>query len=92
MSELNELGRLEERISKIEARNARVQLEKKWETSLFRKVCIALLTYLTLALYFGLVLQVNPWVNAIVPTAGFLLSTLSLSFIKKLWLRQTKDI
>jgi len=79
---------LEKRISLIESRNKKVELEKEWETSLIRKICITILTYLLLALYFGLVLKVNTWINAIVPTVGFVLSTLSLSFIKKLWLKR----
>lgn len=78
---------LEKRITKIEARNQKVEQEKAWETSFARKIAIALITYLSLAIYFGLVLKVNPWINAIVPTAGFLLSTLSLSIIKKLWMK-----
>lgn len=75
------------RIAKIEARNQRVEKEKAWETSGVRKVAIAILTYFTLAAYFGLVLKVDPWMNAIVPTVGFLLSTLSFSLIKKIWLK-----
>lgn len=78
---------LEQRLAKVEERNARVEGEKRWETSLARKVSIAVITYITLALYFAFVLQVNPWINAIVPTVGFLLSTMSLSLIKKLWLK-----
>lgn len=78
---------LAKRISLIESRNKKVELEKEWETSFARKLSITALTYLLLAAYFGLVLKVNPWINAIVPTVGFVLSTLSLSFIKKLWLK-----
>lgn len=78
---------LAKRISLIESRNKKVELEKEWETSFARKLSITALTYLLLAAYFGLVLKVNPWINAIVPTVGFFLSTLSLSFIKKLWLK-----
>lgn len=29
----------------------------------------------------------KPWLNAIVPSFAFMLSTLTLPFIKKLWLR-----
>lgn len=76
---------LEQRVSEIEKRNQRVEADKSWETSLARKVSIATITYIALALYFGLVLGVNPWINAIVPTVGFLLSTLSLSFVKNWW-------
>lgn len=75
------------RIAKIEARNQKVEKEKAWETSWVRKIAIAVLTYFTLAAYFGLVLKVDPWMNAIVPTVGFLLSTLSFTLIKNIWLK-----
>ena len=28
----------------------------------------------------------NPWLNAIIPSLGFLLSTLSLPFFKNIWI------
>lgn len=77
---------IEERLFAIEARNQRVEKEKAWEASTVRKITIAVITYFSLAIYFAFVLKVNPWVNAIVPTVGFLLSTLSLSFVKRTWL------
>ena len=36
---------LEERVAKIEARNAKVEADKAWETSWVRRFSIALLTY-----------------------------------------------
>jgi hypothetical protein len=84
---MNKQNFLEHRIHQIELRNKKVEKEKQWETSLVRKVSIAVVTYFTLAAYFAFVLKVNPWINAIVPTVGFLLSTLSLSVIKNIWLR-----
>lgn len=83
---MDKYEQLEKRLSAIEARNRKVEKEKAWETSNIRKISIAVLTYLSLATYFGLVLKVNPWINAIVPTVGFLLSTLSFSLIKKIWI------
>jgi hypothetical protein len=76
---------LEERLRIIEDRNKRVELDKAWETSWSRKVLIAIFTYLAISLYFLIVGISNPWINAIVPTVGFLLSTLTLSFFKNLW-------
>lgn len=84
---MDQYNELKTRVEKIEERNRNVEKEKAWETSLIRKISIALITYFTLAAYFGLVLQVNPWINAIVPTTGFLLSTLSFSLIKQIWLK-----
>lgn len=81
MSELN----LEERVSKIEQRNNIVEKDKAWETSYFRKLLIILFTYLSIALYLKFIVKIDPWINAIVPAIGFLLSTLSLSYFKKIW-------
>lgn len=72
-------------IAAIKQRNARVEADKEWETSKTRKVIIAVLTYLVIVLFLFSVGLPNPFVNAIVPTIGFVLSTLSLPWFKKLW-------
>lgn len=82
---MSQIVELEDRIKKIEARNREVEVNKAWETSWTRKFFIALFTYIAIAAYLGIVIGVNPWINAIVPTAGFLLSTLSLPIVRKYW-------
>lgn len=82
---MDKLKRLEQRVSLIEQRNKRVEKDKAWETSLVRRLLVILFTYLIIAIYFNFVLHINPWLNAIVPTAGFFLSTLTLPFFKKMW-------
>lgn len=86
MNTSDKLTELEEKIEKIEQRNKRVELNKAWETGTLRKVIIAILTYLVMVLFFHAINVDNPWINAVVPTLGFLLSTLSLSLIKQLWI------
>ncbi|MGH7203749.1 MAG: hypothetical protein ACREHC_04880 [Candidatus Levyibacteriota bacterium] len=76
---------LERRISIIEKRNKRVEINKTWETSYTRRGLLIIFTYLAIALYLKFVVGINPWINAVVPTVGFLLSTLTLPFFKKLW-------
>lgn len=76
---------LEERVERIEKRNATVEMNKAWETSLSRRGLIIVFTYLAIALYLKFVVGINPWINAIVPSVGFLLSTLTLPFFKSLW-------
>lgn len=76
---------IEERLEKIEKRNREVETNKAWETSWTRKILVALFTYLAIALYFKFVVRIEPWLNAIVPTVGFLLSTLTLPYFKSLW-------
>ncbi len=80
---------LEKRIEKIEARNRKVETDKAWEGSWMRKIVLVLFTYFAIGLYLNTIHVDRPWVNAIVPSLGFLLSTLTLPFIKTWW---TKNI
>ena len=76
---------LEKRIEKIEQRNKAVEINKAWEASKTRKFFVSLFTYLSISLYFTVIGVDKPFVNAVVPTIGFLLSTLSLPFIRRFW-------
>ncbi len=80
-----DLSNLDERISRIEKRNKEVELNKSWETSWTRKILLFIFTYLSIALYLKFIVNIDPWVNAIVPAIGFLLSTLTLPYFKTLW-------
>lgn len=82
---MESIKKLEERVSKIEIRNKSVELNKAWETSNTRRILIIFFTYISIALYLKFIVGIDPWINAIVPTVGFLLSTLTLSFFRKLW-------
>ena len=77
---------IEAEIRKLKERNKRVEADKAWETSTARKASIAVLTYAVVVLFFFAAGIGRPWINAIVPTAGFLLSTLSLDVLKRWWL------
>ena len=78
--------KLEERIQKIEERNKRVELDKSWETSWTRKLCICILTYIIVVIYSYLVRNYNNiFLSSLVPVIGFTLSTLFLKLIRKLW-------
>jgi hypothetical protein len=78
---------LEQRIEIIEERNKRVELDKAWETSGVRRIAIAILTYIVVLVFFIVAEIKTPFINALVPTLGFLLSTLSLSFLKNYWIQ-----
>lgn len=78
---------LEKEIVGLKERNKRVEADKAWETSYTRRVLLAIFTYLAIALYLNVIEVPNPWLNAIVPSLGFLLSTLTLPFFKSLWLK-----
>ncbi len=79
---------LELRLAKIEARNERVEVDKAWEVSWQRRILILTLTYLLILLYFLIIEVEKPLLNAIVPTLGFFLSTLTLSVVKTIWLKR----
>ena len=79
------MASLEERIDKIEDRNRKVETDKAWEGSRTRKLVLIIFTYLAVGLYLNVIKVENPWINAIVPSLGFLLSTLTLPFIKNWW-------
>lgn len=77
---------LQKEIEKIKERNKKVEKDKAWETSLTRKVCIAILTYLVVITYSYLISNVsNIFLTSLVPVIGFLLSTLSLKIIRNIW-------
>lgn len=81
------LSELEKRIERIEKRNFEVEAGKSWETSLTRRVLIALFTYLVIGFYMLSIGVPNPWLNAVIPTTGFVLSTLSMPYFKKFWIK-----
>ncbi len=78
--------KLEKRIKDIEQRNKRVELDKTFETSKTRKICIMILTYIVVVIYSYLIRKYsNIFLTSLVPVIGVVLSTLSLRKIRKLW-------
>lgn len=83
---MGKIEELEKRLDKIEKRNQKVEIDKAWETSNFRKILLILFTYLAIGIYLTAIHIQNAWLNAIVPAFGFLLSSLTLPIFKKWWL------
>ena len=83
-----EIAELKNDIEEIKKRNAKVEADKAWETSKTRKILVDVLTYAVIVLFFYFADLPKPFINAIVPTAGFVLSTLSVPFFKKFWLKR----
>ncbi len=82
---------LEERVKDIEARNKRVELDKCWETSWTRKICIMILTYIIVIIYSYLIRKFDYiFLTSLVPVIGFTLSTLSLKAVRKVWEKKVK--
>lgn len=84
---MEKIAELEERIKEIESRNTNVEMNKAWETSYTRRILVIVFTYLAIALYLKFIVGINPLVNAIVPAAGFLLSSLTLPWFQKMWVK-----
>lgn len=82
------VNELEEKIKLIEERNKRVENDKAWETCLLRKVLIIIFTYIFAVLYLKIADTTNPWFGAVVPCAGFYLSTQSVNVVKNWWLKR----
>jgi hypothetical protein len=78
---------IQKEINQIKDRNKKVEADKAWETSKTRKVIIAILTYLVIVIFFYFAGLPNPLVNSIVPALAFVLSTASLPFFKKIWMK-----
>jgi hypothetical protein len=85
---MDKLKELEDEINSIKERNKRVELDKAWETSLTRKIIISLLTYFVVTLFFVVAKLPKPFINSLIPTLGFLLSTLTIPVFKKIWLNR----
>lgn len=78
-------------IKNIKARNARVELDKKWETSWTRRLFICAMTYIVVVIYCLTIEKVsNIFLSSLVPVIGFTLSTLSLGFIRQIWEKRNK--
>lgn len=81
---------MDNQIQKIIERNNRVELDKKWETSLVRRILIAVTTWILAVLFLTLIDAENAMLAALVPTGGYVLSTLSVSPVRKIWEKYSK--
>jgi len=80
------IGGIEAELAAIKERNRRVESDKAWETSIMRRTIIAIGTYALSVLLFTLIGAPDPYLAALVPTLGFLLSTLTMPIFKRWWL------
>lgn len=79
---------MQEALARLEERNRRVEADKAWETSWARRLFLAALTYVFAVLVLRSVGTPNVHWAAVWPPVGYLLSTLSLPPLKRLWLRR----
>lgn len=76
---------IEKEVSLLKERNKRVELDKAWERSFTRRFFISLMTYVVAVLWLYIINENNIWLKAVVPTGGYILSTLSIPLLKQLW-------
>jgi hypothetical protein len=79
---------IKKEIETLKERNRKVEADKAWETSWTRRLMVVILTYFVIVIFFYFAGLPSPWVNSIVPAAAFVVSTLSLPWFKKLWLKR----
>ncbi|MGH1403565.1 MAG: hypothetical protein ACRBDL_04925 [Alphaproteobacteria bacterium] len=72
----------------IHERNKRVEADKAWETSSTRRIIIAIVTYVVVGFYLDLLKVDYAWLHALVPAMAYMLSTLSLTFVKRIWIKK----
>lgn len=79
---------LEERVANIEERNKNVEMDKAWEISFTRRAIIAVFTYIVIGIFLTVIQIPKPWISALVPVIGFVLSTITMPFFKKWWINR----
>lgn len=85
-----QIEQLNQEITALKARNTRVELDKAWETSWTRRLVVLALTYVVIILFFLAAKLPDPFLNALVPTLAFALSTSSMSLFKRIWTKIRK--
>lgn len=83
---------LEQEILNLKQRNERVETDKAWEVSMTRRFFIATVTYIIAFIWLWMINDTLPWLKAFVPVAGFILSTLSLPFLKGWWVKDYQKV
>ncbi|MCR4311827.1 MAG: hypothetical protein NUV56_00945 [Candidatus Uhrbacteria bacterium] len=81
---------IEQEIAALKERNARVEADKAWETSMFRIGSIMCITYIVATVLLFMIGNDYAFRNALVPVVGYFLSTQSLSFLKRWWTARRK--
>ncbi|HEY4511711.1 MAG TPA: hypothetical protein VJH55_02625 [Candidatus Paceibacterota bacterium] len=81
---------IEKDIEVIQERNKRVELDKAWETSFARRITIMALTYIVASIWLLIINETHVLLKAIVPVLGYLLSTLSIPYVRKMWMRRSE--
>lgn len=85
-----DMQEMEQQIRALKERNERVEQDKAWETSFTRRFFIAVVTYIFAGIFLRSINDSNFLLNAVVPTAGYILSVVSLPPLRKFWANHKK--
>ncbi len=73
-------------VQALKMRNAKVEADKAWETSITRRGVIASVTYIIVALWLAMLGVGHYMFHALVPVAAYLVAMASLPMLKKYWM------
>jgi hypothetical protein len=82
---------IEQEILQIKGRNKKVESDKAWERSWTRRLSITIFTYIVAEVWLLIIREPHSWLKAFVPVVGYILSTLTLPPIKKVWVNKRID-
>ena len=83
---------IEQKLQEINKRNHKVDLDKKWETSNFRKLLVLITTYFLASLTMFAIVDSKPFVSSLIPKLGYFLSMFSFGFIKSIWIKNLQKM
>ncbi len=83
------MDQLQQALTAIKERNERVELEKAWEVSWVRRISITIVTFVITFAYMKLTNQEPLWLGSIVPAFGYLISTVSIPYMKEFWVNHS---
>lgn len=83
----NRLQNIDQVLDQVKQRNLRVESDKAWEGSKTRILLICAITYVVATGVFFSLGAKRPFLDAVVPTLGFLLSSQSIPLAKKFWVK-----
>lgn len=78
----------EKELLEIKERNKKVELDKAWETSWFRRVFISVMTFIVAVVWLWLIGEPGFILKALVPALGYILSTLTIGPLKGWWIKR----
>ena len=85
------LAKIEAELAAIQVRNFRVAADKGWEVSGYRRLTIGAITYFVAAVLLRLLGSEDFLTNAMVPAAGYILSTMTLPWAKQRWIARRPE-